>query len=505
MTGFEPTVPFFGDSLHHHPNNLEGYVLSVLRPGPIQAKDEMNEKDLASERVSAYLKECQKRCPKGVSIKLAGSSQKRYLQLRFNIGTKQRSLACDCPMTMQGITAASEKAVLVSAALKSVTTEAEFLVWYDEVIIGKNVVRNNLMTFGDAIKKFEEEYWAAPDRKHRQRSRTSVSQQATYTNVYGRFFKLLPSDRLIQSKDLLEALDTLEEGTGCYGDCLYAFKRLAVVTGHGSVIAALDNIKHTQTKFRALQNAELTAILTWMKQCLEASSERYRLQRKRWLWVFSVQLIYGLRINEVFAIQNVNKPFKTKDGVTIPAVTQFGNKAMIVVVGEETVLGTTTKTGYRLVPPMVPPSHPSLVEDLDIATGELPKITSTSNNPLSVTSRISHAARKNLVKWKAPVTQTHALRHLCNQHGRQAGISTENRATNLGHSAQVNANTYLKREATATRLAAIDAMNARSILPFEGCLAAIRRIGVTTETVALIAEIYGLQSDDVVTALSSER
>ncbi len=29
--------------------------------------------------------------------------------------------------------------------------------------------------------------------------------------------------------------------------------------------------------------------------------------RKRWLWAFSMQLVYGLRIHEVFAIKNLNE------------------------------------------------------------------------------------------------------------------------------------------------------------------------------------------------------
>lgn len=99
-------------------------------------------------------------------------------------------------------------------------------------------------------------------------------------------------------------------------------------------------------------------------------------------------------------------------------------------------------------------------------------------------------------RWKAPITQTHALRHLANQNGKQAGISAQDRAANLGHSVQMNTATYLKREATNTRLAAIDAQSSRT-LPLEGAIAVLKRVGVTSEAVALVSEIYGVSVGNI--------
>lgn len=462
-----------------------------------------DEKDLARERVLVYLRECQKACPKGVSIKLAGTEHRRYLQLRFKIGTRQRSLACDCPMTMQGITLAAGKAILVAEALQRVGTETEFMDWYDRAVLGKNAVKNNLMTFAEAVKKLEEEYWAAPDRKHRKRDRTNVSQQAAYTNTYGRFFKLLPADRQFNSARLLEALDTKKKGTKSYGDCLYAFKKLAVVAEDKGCLQALCQVKHRQTEYRPLKTAELESFLAWVKQYTTDTDCRHYLRRKQWLWVFSMQVLYGFRIHEVFAIANIATPFRTQDGHTIPALRAADNKRMVAVVAAVTEAGTTTKTGYRLAAPMLPPSHPNLIEDLGIRNSEPPTIHINTKNPLSVVARYNHSARAALIQWEAPVTQTHALRHLCNQNGRQAGISIEVRAANLGHSAAMNAATYLSREATSTRLAAIDSMNAVSILPFEVAVAVLRQIGVKTESVALIAKIYGVGVEEVMSLCGS--
>jgi hypothetical protein len=347
------------------------------------------------------------------------------------------------------------------------------------------------VTFGEVIARIETDYWGGIDRKRCLRNRANISQQATYKSVYGRFYALLPAARVFNTQDLLEALATKERGTKVYGDCLYAFRRLATEVNHTPSIDTLGRIKHVQTQFRDLQNAELESFLMWMIQCRLQAGERYAERREQWLWVFAMQIIYGFRVHEVFAIQNLDKPFRTRDGVTIPALRDSSNLKMIAVVGDVTSAGTTTKTGYRLAAPMVPPSHPNLINELNIRGGSPPELTFESSNPKIITEKYSHSAGLALRRWKAPITQTHALRHLANQNGKQAGISAEDRAANLGHSVAMNSSTYLKREATATRLAAIDAQNSRT-LPLEGAIAVLKRAGATSEAVAVVAEIYGL-------------
>jgi hypothetical protein len=355
----------------------------------------------------------------------------------------------------------------------------------------RTVVQAPSLTFAKAIAKQADAYWFGIDRKRRFRDRANISQQATYKSVYGRFYALLPQDKLFNIQDLLNALATKERGTKVYGDCLYAFRKLAAVAEHSGAIEALARVQHTQIKFRDLQNAELDSFLNWMMQCRLSAGERYAERREQWLWVFSMQLIYGFRVHEVFAIANLDSPFRTRDGVTIPALRDTSNLKMIAVVGETTLSGTTTKTGYRLAAPMLPPSHPNLISELDIRGGSPPELTFKSTDPKVVCDKYNHSARIALTRWNAPITQTHALRHLANQNGKQAGISAEDRAANLGHSVTMNSSTYLKREATNTRLAAIDAQNTR-MMPLEGAIAVVKRVGVTLEAVAVVSEIYGV-------------
>lgn len=352
-------------------------------------------------------------------------------------------------------------------------------------------VRESTLTFAEAIAKQANIYWFGIDRRRRFRDRTSISQQATYKSVYGRFYALLPQDKLFNTQDLLDVLATKERGTKVYGDCLYAFRKLAAVAEHSGAIEALSKIQHVQVKFRDLQNAELDSFLMWMLQCRLSAGERYAERREQWLWVFSMQLIYGFRVHEVFAIANLDKPFRTKDGVTIPALRDVSNLKMIAVVGEHTSGGTTTKTGYRLAAPMLPPSHPNLINELHIRGGSPPELIIKSTDPKVIADKYNHSARLALKRWNAPITQTHALRHLANQNGKQAGISAEDRAANLGHSVGMNTATYLKREATSTRLAAIDAQNSR-MMPLEGAIAVLKRVGATPEAITLISEIYGV-------------
>jgi hypothetical protein len=353
------------------------------------------------------------------------------------------------------------------------------------------VAESSPLTFAEAIAKQADVYWFGVDRKRRFRDRTNISQQATYRDVYGRFYALLPADKLFNTQDLLDALATKERGTKVYGDCLFALRKLAAVAEHSGAIAALAQIKHVQVKFADLQNAELDSFLNWMIQCRLSAKEQYREQRERWLWVYAMQLVYGFRVSEVFAIANLTEPFRTKDGVTIPALRDTSNLKMIAVVGEYTLSGTTTKTGYRLAAPMLPPSHPNLINDLDIRGGSPPVINIGTQDPGEIRRRYAHNAGMMLRKWEAPITQTHALRHLANQNGKQAGISAEDRAANLGHSVTMNTATYLKREATNTRLAAIDAQNTR-MMPLEGAIEVLKRVGATPEAIAVVSEIYGV-------------
>lgn len=452
------------------------------------------------ERILDYFKLAQKECPKGVEMKKNRKASGSYITLQFQLGSKPVNKSCGCNLTVQGITDALRKAHLVASAVESFFSETEFLRWYNDVILENNAVKNNLITFGEAIAKVEEKYWSGVS-QGQSRDRNNPSHQRTWLATYGNFFKLLPLERIVNHEDFLKALNTKNKGTKAYCSCLYAFKKLATTIENESVLSDLQNLEHVQTKFLKLQNAELGSFLEWRKETLTSSGKRYLKNRKQWLWVASMQLLYGFRVHEVFAIQNIDRPFITDDGVTIPSLIDTKNKAMVAVVGTVTLAGTTTKTGYRLAPPMLPPSNPNLIEELDIKGGSLPSVQLKSTNPETIGKAYAKRMRQNLESWGCPITQTHALRHLCNHNGKQAGISIDDRAANLGHSIAINEKVYLSREHTKTRLEAINSMNKRQ-LPLEGALNVLKRVGITSQTLAIVGEIYGVEIQELLNLLS---
>jgi integrase len=170
------------------------------------------------------------------------------------------------------------------------------------------------------------------------------------------------------------------------------------------------------------------------------------------MWVFSVQVVYGLRIHEVFAIVNSKLPFIAEDGVTIPALNDSNNTDNLIVISGLTSIQTTTKTGYRIARPNIPPKYPDLLERLEIKIPLLPSNKPISNNSNTIRKFFARKARRMLTDWEAPTTQTHALRHLANINGMQAGIPIEVRAQSMGHTPAMNDSVYKKRQSTQTTI-----------------------------------------------------
>ena len=457
------------------------------------------------ERILDYFKQAQKECPKGVGLKKDSKAKGSYITLQFKLGDKRVNKTCGCYLTMQGITDALRKAHLVGSALESFSSETRFLAWYDDVILEKNVIKNDLITFSDAVAKVEREYWDGRTKRRQQRDRSSISQQYSWRCVYGDYFKLLPEDRVVNLADILSVVNSKKQGTKCFKNCLCAMRKLAETIGNTELLIRLKEIDSTQTEFREdLQTLSINEFLKLHDDVLNVpdGDKRYNLEsRKRWLWVFSMQVVYGFRVHEVFAVQNVNKPFKTKDGVIIPSLTEPNNKKMIAVVGDKTLLDTTTKTGYRLCVRMLPPTHPDLIECLEIKSGKFPEIHSKSNNPKVIVGVYNDRARRALERWNKGFTQSDALRHLANLNGQMAGMSQETRAKSLGHSTQMNEGTYKKRANTETTINLLT-QSTKEAIPLGSAIEVLKQLGSDVKNVKLLAAIYGIMPDEVIELLA---
>ncbi|TAG97471.1 MAG: hypothetical protein EAZ09_04895 [Oscillatoriales cyanobacterium] len=456
------------------------------------------------ERILDYFKQAQKECPKAVGLKKDSKASGSYITLQFKLGNKRVNKTCGCYLTMQGITESLKKAHLVAIALESLRTESQFLAWYDDTILEKNIIKNDLMTFGEAITKVEKEYWDGHTKRRQQRDKNNASHQYSWRCVYGHYFKLLPQSTVVNLADILLAVNSKQKGTKCFKNCLCAMRKLAETISSSDILSCLKEIDGTQTQFREdLQSISVDEFLKFYEEVLAISGDkRYNLEsRKRWLWVFSMQLVYGFRVHEVFAVQNLNEPFRTKDGITIPALSELSNTKMIAVVGEKTRLETTTKTGYRLCVPMLPPTHPDLIECLRIKSGQLPDIKLTSSNSKTISGAYNDRAWATLKRWNKGFTQSHALRHLANFNGQMAGMSQETRAKNLGHSTQMNEGTYKKRANTETTINLLT-QSTKEAIPLGSAIEVLKQLGSDVKNVKLLAAIYGITPDEVMELLT---
>ncbi|MEG4199958.1 hypothetical protein [Microcoleus sp. Pol12A5] len=458
------------------------------------------------ERILDYFKEAQKECPKGVGLKRESKPSANYISLQFKIGSKRVAKACGCNLSMSGISEALKKAKSVAEALGKFSSETEFWNWYDDQILEKNVIKNDVMTFAEAIALVENAYWEGYTKKRQKRDKENVSHQNTFYQVYSKYYKLLPQDKKVNLTEIMTVINSKEKGSKTYKNCLCAMRKLAETISNSKLQEELSQIDGKQTIYRDdLQMVSIEDFLQLRREVLDIPSgdKRYNLEsRKAWLWVFSMQVVYGLRVHEVFAIQNADQPFLTKDNISIPALNDPKNTKMVAVVGDKTLLETTTKTGYRLTVPMIPPTHPNLIEQLEIKSGSFPQINLVSTKNTTIAVKYAKTAHRNLKAWSKYITQTHAFRHLSNLNGMMSGVSLETRAMSLGHSPMMNDTVYKKRQTTKTTMDLLTKSNNQAI-PLLSAIEVLRQVGSDVKTITLLSAIYSVTPEEIVEFLET--
>jgi hypothetical protein len=409
--------------------------------------------EIGYESLLSDFKRYQKQSPRGVGMARKG----QYIYLQFKTpNTARKQYGCNCSFTLDGMVDALSKANKVAEKLKSVASEVEFWNWYDKTIKQESQLIDDRMTFGEAIIEVKRDFWNRPSRTGRERSRSNNSDQASWYRTYGCFYKHLSEFKTINLADILAVINKQKRGTRNYKYAVSAMKKLARTIKRQDLADELDNLNIVQTVFMELQNVDMNVFLAWRDEVLGLTSTKYNnediVERQSWLWAFSIQIVYGLRISEVFAIKNLFEPYKTKDGVFIPALNDPSNTTNLIYINDKTILGTSTKTGARIARPQIPPKYPNLMERLGIKTPLLPANRPTSDAFFTVTCFFPNTARKRLIKWNAPFTQTHADRSLGNLNGMQSGIPLEIRAQSMGHTSAMNDSTYKKRQSTQTTI-----------------------------------------------------
>ena len=444
-------------------------------------------------------------CPKGISLRRTGKT----ITYQFQLLGSRRNRASGCSFTLDGIYEALKKARLLADKLKAVKTKSEFEEWYDKVILEKNTIEDDSITFTEAIAKVENDFWSRPSRTGRKREQNHPSDNSSWKRTYADFYRHLPSSKAVNLKDIQSVIERWDKGTKNYAMAISAMKKLSRLARKKDILEELNTLDTIQVKKGNRQTVELNEFLEWRDRALGITEELHPNAnldtRKRWLWVFSMQIVYGLRIHEVFAIKNLDKSFKTEDGIIIPALNDTNNTDNIIVIGNETELGTSTKTGFRLARPLIPPSYPNLIEKLDIKVPILPTNKPRENNPKRLQNFYVDTARQRLIRWNAPFTQTHADRHLANLHGMQAGIPIEVRSQSLGHTPEMNERTYKKRQHTKETLNVLLQSNQNAI-DFVAALNEAKKLvkrypGSYQPIAELLARIYGKNEDDVMNLL----
>ena len=410
-------------------------------------------KEIGYESLLSDFKRYQKQTPKGVGMTRKG--QNIYLQFKTP-NTARKPYACACTFTLDGMVEALSKASKVGEKLKTLKSETEFWQWYDKEIKQVSQLINNVLTCGEAIKKVENDFWKRLSRTKKKRSKNNSSDLNSWRETYGKFYKHCKKDSLFTIQEVNSVLNKYQPGTRTYKYAVSAMKKLATINKRKDIYEALSDIDVTQTVFNQPQSLDLKAFLAWRNKVLGITHTLHKNSkietRRAWMWVFSTQIIYALRISEVFAIKNLFEPFTAKDGTSIPALNDSNNTDNIIYIGDKTILGTTVKTGDRFARPQVPPQYPDLIEILQIKKPIIPKIKPKSDKPETLVKFFSKEARTKLIRWNAPFTQTHADRHLGNFNGIQAGIPQEVRAQSMGHTVQMNESVYKKRQSTQTTI-----------------------------------------------------
>ena len=405
------------------------------------------------ESLLTDFKRYQKQTPRGVGMTRKG----RNIYLQFKTPNAARKpYACNCSFTLDGMVEALRKSKLVKEQLKSLTSEVEFWNWYDKEIKNESQLVDDRLTFGQAIKKVEDDFWSRLSRTKQPRSKDNPSDVNSYYETYGKFYQKLPGELPFELSTIMTAIDTQKQGTTTYSYIVSAMKKLARLNKRSAIHDALEDLNVEITKFRELQSIDLESYLEWRDKVLGKTVELHRNcnldSRKAWIWIFSVQIVYALRISEAFAIKNLFKPYRTKDGELIPALNDPNNTHNLIYIGEKTVIGTKVKTGARLARPQIPPRYPDLIERLKIKNPLVPNSKPESKDSKTLVKFLSKEARTRLVRWKAPFTQTHADRNLGNINGMQAGISQEIRAMSMGHTPAQNESNYKNRIGTKTKI-----------------------------------------------------
>ena len=239
------------------------------------------------------------------------------------------------------------------------------------------------------VKELESDYFS-------RRARNSKT-ETTWQTDYLRVFRHLPQDEELSS-EILKALvtDTLPDTR--------TRKRYCIALG---VLARFSGLE-INLKFYSGSYSFKSACRRNLPDDLEIVAGFEQVKDPAWRWVYGMIAVYGLRPHEVFCL----------DYQRIEA----GNPALKVLGG---------KTGERLVFPF----YPEWLEQFDLRTVMLPRVSGATNSDLG--HRVAQAFRRFKLSFRA-----YDLRHCWAVRTLEFGLELPLAAQQMGHSTRVHTEIY---------------------------------------------------------------
>ncbi|GGA58678.1 recombinase [Okeania sp. KiyG1] len=303
-------------------------------------------------------------------------------------------------------------------------------------------------SYKEIFLEIEEQYFNGVHKNSkRRRSRNNISDNNSYNRTNKVYFdKILNQNECPTLDSLKSALYSWTPGTKSFKNAYYIYKKIASkATNSQELIRLFDGIDTIQTIFQEKQSISWNEFYNWHNKCSQDCQEC----DEPWLWVCAMCVTYGLRPSEIAAAQNLFKSWSRRN-TTIKAINNPSNKDMLLVVGEFTYFGTSTKTGARIARPLI--LNQNIWDELRLKQPKLPVINSNSTNSKTLVNLFSGRFRKALIRMNCPITQPYAFRHLANQLGEKYGVPQEIRARSLGHSVAVNDSVYKSRSNLETEV-----------------------------------------------------
>ena len=102
------------------------------------------------EQIRQHWEWAKKQCPDNpkVGLKKVSKAKASYIDFQFKLGAKRTTKTSGEYFTISGINKAIDKAKLISQKLATCQFDTDFWEWYDETVLEKSKVQNDLMTLG---------------------------------------------------------------------------------------------------------------------------------------------------------------------------------------------------------------------------------------------------------------------------------------------------------------------------------------------------------------------